>query len=110
MSPCVVLALKFGASEPRRNRGCSFVGVANERRRKGDAIVVREHWDARADGSREDGRAMRDAILRVGCVLGFRTNQLVVQVTQHEERKKMSTSRLLRHRSHDDGKQRSHHS
>lgn len=80
MSPCVVLALKFGASEPRRNRGWSFsvVGVANERRRKGVAvlgIVVRAHWDRRADGRREDGRAMRDAILKVGYVLGFRTNR-----------------------------------
>ena len=36
ISPCVVLAEKFGATLPSLNRGCSSVAVASRRQRKGD--------------------------------------------------------------------------
>lgn len=39
MSPCVVLAWKLGASEPRRRRGCS-VGVARKRRNMGEMVCL----------------------------------------------------------------------
>ena len=38
MSPCVVLAWKFGATEPKRNRGCS-AGVARNRLKMGEACL-----------------------------------------------------------------------
>jgi len=38
MSPCVVLALKLGAMDPRRSRGCSPDGVANCRMNNGEAV------------------------------------------------------------------------
>lgn len=40
MSPCVVFALKFGASEPRRNRGCDSA-VARNLRKTGEAGCCR---------------------------------------------------------------------
>lgn len=45
IEPCVVLAVKSGAIDPRRSRGCSLVGVARCRRRSGWA--GRAKWQVR---------------------------------------------------------------
>ena len=51
MSPCVVFALKFGASVPIRNRGCS-AGVARYLRKTGDACrLAKEDCVAERRGS-----------------------------------------------------------
>lgn len=72
MSPCVVFAWKLGATEPSRRRGCSEVGVAYERRRKGvdlklEMRVVRGRW-VRVKGAKERMmlRDASNAIVRVG--------------------------------------------
>lgn len=72
ISPCVVFALKLGATEPSRRRGCSEVGVAYERRRKGvdlklEMQVVRGRW-VRLNGAKERMmlRDALDAIMRAG--------------------------------------------
>lgn len=44
MSPCVVFALKLGASVPMRSRGCS-VGVARDLRKTGDTAGRRAKED-----------------------------------------------------------------
>lgn len=44
ISPCVVFALKFGAIDPRRKRGCSSVIVASVRWRREERA---ENWVGR---------------------------------------------------------------
>lgn len=49
MSPWVVLALKFGAMDPNRRRGCSPAGVANVRLKSGKA-AGKARWSLNAVG------------------------------------------------------------
>jgi hypothetical protein len=69
MSPWVVLAWKLGAIEPSRRRGCSWAGVAYDRRRKAEdwKLEMRERgrW-VRVKGA-NDRMKLRDAeaILKV---------------------------------------------
>jgi hypothetical protein len=62
------LAVKFGAIEPRRIRGCSAVGVANPRRRRGVGRALSEIADGLTDRTagpkdRNTAREAEDAIL-----------------------------------------------
>ncbi len=64
MSPCVVLAEKFGAMLPSRNRGCSSMAVARPRRSKGrleGRAARREELRALQDPGAE--RVRKDAIV-----------------------------------------------
>lgn len=69
MSPWVVLAWKLGAIEPSRRRGCSWAGVAYDRRRKGEGwmLEMREKVRWVRDKGVNDRMKLRDAeaILRV---------------------------------------------
>jgi hypothetical protein len=67
ISPWVVLAVKFGAIEPRRMRGCSAVGVANPRRRRGVGRALSEAAAGLTDHAaeprdRNTAREAKDAI------------------------------------------------
>ena len=45
MSPCVVFAVKLGASDPSLMRGCSVAGAAKVRRKEGAKLRdVRGTW------------------------------------------------------------------
>ena len=63
ISPCVVLAEKFGAVLPNRNRGCSSIAVASPRLKKGE-IGGRAARRERLRGFQDRGaeRVRRDAI------------------------------------------------
>lgn len=71
ISPSVVFALKFGASDPNRKRGCSpcEAGIAKVRRRRGDGAYrgiiracIRQLWEKKAVERREAGRVTKEAI------------------------------------------------
>ena len=64
ISPCVVLAEKFGAMLPNRNRGCSSIAVASPRPKKGEIggrAARREQLRGFQDRGAE--RVRRDAIV-----------------------------------------------
>ena len=72
MSPCVVFAWKFGASEPNLNRGCSD-GVARYLRKTGDAwrgakedCEARVMWEVVRSALRANEVAMIELCLRTG--------------------------------------------
>lgn len=71
MSPCVVFALKLGATVPSLSRGCSAVGAANVLRKGGfsreAAIALGEH----AGGAKAQRRLREAVVDRIEAISSF---------------------------------------